>query len=130
MHPVTALDRFYDALAAGDLDAARACFTPTAQIWHSFDAVAQDVDAAAIGWAALLEASIERGLHDIHRHLTADGLVQQHVFAMRTAAGQRIGWPVCLVVRIENDLITRLDEYIDRAGSFAPPDGPITTPGF
>lgn len=130
MELATAVDRFYDALAVGDVPSARACFTPNAQIWHSFDAITQDVDAAAAGWSAMIAGTTERGTHDIRRHVTADGFVQQHVYAVRAAAGQRTAWPVCLVLRIEGGLIARLDEYIDRAGSFSPPDGPVHTPGF
>jgi ketosteroid isomerase-like protein len=125
------IDRFYAALCAGDLAAAQSCFAEDAYLWHSFDGTAQDLATAAAGWADLIAASGAREIHDIRRHETADGLVQQHVFVMTTPTGDRLAWPVCLVLRIERGRIVRLDEYIDRAGSFvAAGHDHVATPGM
>ena len=126
-HP---LDRMYDAFAAGDVAAARACITPDARIWHCFDGDAQDVETAAKAWEGLFAHSRERDVKDVRRQATADGVVQRHLFVMRLPSGERKAWPVCLVVRVEGDLIARLDEYIDRAGGFTVAEGALTTPGF
>jgi hypothetical protein len=40
----------------------------------------------------------------------------------KTQAGDMVGWAICVVVKIKNGLITRIDEYIDRAGKFAVAD--------
>ena len=40
-------NRFLDALNAGDVEAARACYHPDAEIWHDFDGVTQSVEATA-----------------------------------------------------------------------------------
>lgn len=127
----TAVDRMFDALARGDVAAARATCTPDARIWHGFDGQALDLDGIAEQWAALIAATAERGIADVRRQPTPDGLVQQHLFFVRPAGGQRKVWPVCVVVRLKNGLIARLDEYIDRAGSYAVADDePLATPGF
>lgn len=130
MSEVTAVDRLYDALGRGDAEGMRMACTPGALFWHSFDQTAQDLDAAVSGWAAIVANSAERGIFDVRRQATADGYVQQHLYVMRTTAGKRVIWPVCLVVQIEDGLVARIDEYIDRAGSFLSEDDAPETPGF
>lgn len=120
MSDATVLDRLFDALAVGDLIAATACFTPDAKIRHSFDRLAQSPAEAAVGWAAMIDHFPERGIADKQCQATATGFVQQHLWTVRSAVGKRMAWPVCVVVRIRDGLIVRLDEYLDRAGSFDP----------
>ena len=52
---------------------------------------------------------------EIRRSATDDGFVQQHVLVATNRAGQRVEVPACIVVRIADGHITRLDEYIDSA---------------
>lgn len=125
------IDRMFAALSAGNLDAAAACLTPDARIWHSFDCVAHDRSGIMAEWEGLVANFPERRFVDVRRQSTASGFVQQHVMAGRTGSGTERAWPVCIVVRMENGLIARLDEYIDRAGSFQPEgDGALKTPGL
>lgn len=124
------VDQMFEALARGDIAAARATCTPDARIWHSYDRVALDLDGIAEQWAALVAGTAERGISDVRRQPTPDGLVQQHLFYIRPAGGARKIWPVCVVARIEGGRIARLDEYIDRAGSYASDEEPLATPGF
>lgn len=124
------IDRMFAGLASGYLGAMRACFTPDARIWHSFDGIAHDVDATIRNWSGLVDASEERLVTDVRRQPTGTGFVQQHLFVLRPNGGVRQAWPVCIVVRIAGDRIARLDEYIDRAGSFVLAGTPLATPGF
>ncbi len=112
------IDQMYDALAAGDVAAARACYAPDAVIWHSFDRLELTPDQAAKDWEALIATFPERGSRDVRRQPTPTGFVQQHVWFVRTADGKNMAWPLCIVVEVEDGLIKRLDEYIDRAGWF------------
>ncbi len=122
--------RLYDALSRGDVEAARACFAPHALLWHNFDRVAQDLDTAAQGWQGMIAHTKSRFAEDIRSQPTTDGSVTQFVFGVQTLNGERKAWALCVLVKINDGLITRLDEYIDRAGSFEQADGPVTTPGF
>lgn len=126
----TPVTRLYDALARGDIAAARACCAPDVRFWHCFDGIAQDIDAAVQGWEGLIGYTKERKAEDVRSTPTHDGLVQQFLFVVRTPDGARKAWPLCVVVKIKDGLITRVDEYIDRAGSFEPGDGRVATPGF
>ena len=125
------VDRLFGALASGDLDAALACLTPDARVWHSFDGIAQDRTEALAGWQALVANFPERAFVDVRRHAISGGFVQQQLLVCRTASGQTMAWPVCVVIRLEDGLIARVDEYIDRAGKFAVEDlQRAVTPGL
>lgn len=124
-------DRFFAALAGGDLDQALDCLSPDARIWHSFDGIAQDRSAAKLGWRALVSGFEERAFVDVRRIPFPGGLVQQHMMIVRTASGKRMGWPCCVILKFENGLICRIEEYLDRAGKLevADVDEPAT-PGL
>ena len=110
------LDRFTDALAAGDEVAARACLTNDAVVWHNFDAIAQDGEAAATGWQALFTYFTDHTFTDIRRAAIPGGFVQQHLMCATTLSGERVGWPIAIIVRLRDGKIARFEEYIDRAG--------------
>lgn len=124
------IDRLFGALAGGDVAAACACFAPEATIWHGFDAIAQTPEQAAESWNAMIAHFPERGVADVRRQPTPTGFVQQHLWTARTDDGQAMAWPVCIVVEIGGGLIVRLDEYVDRSGSFEPAPGLAITPGM
>jgi ketosteroid isomerase-like protein len=116
----TALDVVFDHLAAGDVPAALDRLSPDAQVWHCFDRIAHGRDGAAREWTAFVENFPERTFTDVRSQATANGFLRQHVMTVRTAAGQRLSWEVCIVVVTDGDYIQRLDEYLDRAGNFSP----------
>ncbi|MDO6414584.1 nuclear transport factor 2 family protein [Sphingomonas sp. BIUV-7] len=119
------LDRFYGALSRGDVVAVMACCTADVRVWHGFDRILQNRAAAAAGYAAFVAAFPERVVAAVDRQPTPGGCVQQFVLAVRTATGDRRAWPVCIVVRLEDGLIARLDEYVERGASFTP-EGALT----
>jgi ketosteroid isomerase-like protein len=125
-----AIDRLFDALARGDIEGIRASLAPHARVWHSFDCIAHDREAAVASLAQTVAAFAERRVEDVRRQPSTRGFVQQHLFVVRSADGSRKAWPVCIVVEIADGVITRLDEYIDRAGFFVPKEGDLSTPGF
>lgn len=125
------IDRMFAALSCGNLADAAACFTPDARIWHSFDCIAHDLGAIMLEWEGLVANFPLRDFVDVRRQPTSSGFVQQHVMTGTTASGARRAWPVCIVVRIKDGHIARLDEYIDRAGAFEPlAGGPVRTPAL
>jgi ketosteroid isomerase-like protein len=125
------LDNLYAAIERGDLKATMACFTDDARVWHSFDGIAQDRDAFRVGFRHLIDNMGERRVYDIRRQKLPDGLLQQHVMVVTLPSGERKAWPVCIIVRVVGDKIARIDEYIDRAGSFDPgSQGDVPMPGM
>ena len=54
---------------------------------------------------------------DIRRQVTETGYVQQHILRGTAPDGTQLAMPACLVVTIEGERITRLDEYLDPAAA-------------
>jgi ketosteroid isomerase-like protein len=128
--PTTPIDALFDALARGDVAAARACCTPDVAIWHSFDGVVQDLETACRGWEWFVAAFPERSFVDVRRAPTPDGYVQQHLMVATRPGAGRLAWPICIVVTVRDGRIARLEEYMDRAGGFPAADDRVATPGL
>ncbi|MBV1686211.1 nuclear transport factor 2 family protein [Novosphingobium sp. G106] len=114
------LDIVFDHLAAGDVAAALEWLSPDAHISHCFDRIAHDREGTAREWARFVDNFPGRTFTDIRSQPTASGFIRQHVMTVRTADGHRLSWEVCVVVVMDGERIKRLDEYLDRAGSFSP----------
>jgi uncharacterized protein len=123
-----AIEQLFLCLSHGDLAGARACFAPNAIVWHNFDCLALTLDEASKGWAAFIGAFPERSFKDIRRTKTPHGFLQQHLTVARDANGVYRAWPTCVIVTMKGPQITRLDEYLDRAGALK--DNLQLTPGF
>jgi ketosteroid isomerase-like protein len=112
-------DRLVAAIESGDVEAVASIYADDAVIWHNTDQVEQSkVDnLAVLGW--LVRKTSTRQYRDIRRSSTDGGFVQQHVLHVEFADGRSADLPACLVVRVSDDRITRLDEYLDNAGVIA-----------
>jgi ketosteroid isomerase-like protein len=108
-------DRFFAAIEAGDIAAVREIYAPDAEIWHNTDLVVQtpDDNARTLGWITTNLRDVQ--YTQIRRSATDDGFVQQHVLVATNRAGHRIEVPACIVTRIRDGRVVRLDEYIDSA---------------
>jgi ketosteroid isomerase-like protein len=124
------VDRFYAALAQGDVDAMRACCTPGAVFWHSYDRVPLTLDEITPAWREVILGFPRRGFTDVRRAAVPGGLVLRQQMVGETAAGERMAWPLCCFITLQGGLIARLDEYIDRAGAYTPDDWSQPTPGL
>ena len=108
--------RFLDALNAGDVAGARACYHPDAEIWHDFDGVTQTVEQnlhlmAAMGKRASRREYVVRRLEAID-----GGYLQQHTLEITTRSGQDLTAEAVALVQVGDDgLIHRLDEWINPA---------------
>ncbi|MDG1365459.1 MAG: nuclear transport factor 2 family protein [Acidimicrobiales bacterium] len=108
--------RFLDALNAGDVEAARACYHPDAEVWHDFDGVTQTVDEnmhlmAVMGNRASRREYVIRRLEPIE-----GGYLQQHTLEITTLAGRDLRAEAVAIVQVGADgLISRLDEWINPA---------------
>jgi len=108
-------ERFFAAIEAGDVDAARAMYAPDAEIWHNTDGVVQtrNDNVRTLGWMTTNLGGIR--YTDVRRSATEDGFVQQHVLVATNRAGHRVEVPACIVISVRDGLVTRLDEYLDSA---------------
>ena len=112
-------DRFMAAIQAGDSETVRACYAPDARIWHNFDGVEQTVEQnlKVLRWMA--RKLPERHYRVVRREPLSDGFLQQHVLEATLPDGTAWAMPACVVVRMRDGLVTRLDEYLDSAHSAA-----------
>lgn len=124
------IDRFTDGLSNGDIEAIRACCTDDVVIWHGFDAEAQDFETAAKGWVPLFTYFSDLTFTDVRRFAINGGFAQQHLMGATTASGERIGWPVALIVHLRDGKIARFEEYMDRAGKLTLASGQTDVPGL
>ena len=112
-------NRLVKAIETADVDTIRGCYAPDARIWHNFDNIEQTVDEnlATLSW--LVERLPVRRYEIQRREALADGFFQQHILAGTTHTGENFSLPACIVCRVAEGRITRLDEYLDMAGAAA-----------
>ena len=108
-------ERFVGAIQEGDTDAVRACYAPDAKLWHNTDGIEQTVDQnmKVLDW--FIRALPDRNYRVTRLEALPDGFMQQHVLEATLPDGTKWSMDACVVVRIENGAITRLDEYLDSA---------------
>jgi ketosteroid isomerase-like protein len=112
-------ERFVGAIQSGDTDTVRACYAPDAKLWHNNDGVEQTVDQnmKVLDW--FIRTLPDRNYRVIRREALPDGFMQQHVLEATLPDGTKWAMDACVVVKVENGVITRLDEYLDSAKSGA-----------
>ncbi len=108
-------DRFVGAIQSGDVPAVRACYAPDAKIWHNTDNIEQTVDENVKVLEWFIRTLPDRNYRVLRREALKDGFLQQHVLEATLPDGVKWKMSACVVVRMENGLITRLDEYLDSA---------------
>lgn len=111
--------RFVAAIQDGDGEAVRAFYAPDAKLWHNTDNIEQTVDQNLKVLAWFVKTLPDRNYRVLRVEALSDGFVQQHVLEATLPNGERWAMDACVVVKIENGLITRLDEYLDSAKSAA-----------
>ncbi len=112
-------ERFIGAIQAGDVEAVRASYAPDAKIWHNHDGVEQTVDQNLKVLAWFARTLPGRRYRVLRREALPDGFLQQHVLEASLPDGTDWAMDACVVVRMRDGLIVRLDEYIDSAQAAA-----------
>ena len=109
--------KFVGAIQSGDTDTVRACYHPDAKLWHNNDGIEQTVDQnmKVLDW--FIRALPDRNYRVTRLEALPDGFMQQHVLEATLPDGTKWAMDACVVVKMENGVITRLDEYIDSAKS-------------
>jgi uncharacterized protein len=115
MPPDVLGDRLFEAICTGDLDAVADLYADDVVIWHNYDQVGQtkEENLRVLRWLSRNVQNLR--YDDIQRHPIDDGFVQQHVLRGVVPGGEKLDVPACMVVRVSNERITRIDEYLDTA---------------
>lgn len=111
---------FITATGDGDLETVAAMYAPDAVIW--INATGTEMPAAdGLDVLAALHRRAAAVRYEVLEVIpTAEGYVQRHVLHVTVPAredrpAQELAVPACLVVRVHEGRITRLDEYLDSA---------------
>ena len=107
--------RFIGAIQSGDIETVRACYAPDAKIWHNNDGLEQTVDQNIRVLKWFVRTLPDRRYRVLRVEPLSDGYLQQHVLEATLPDGTAWAMDACVVVRMKDGLITRLDEYLDSA---------------
>lgn len=107
--------QLFGAIERGDVGALRGLYHPDACVWHNTDNTEQSVEEnlKVLGW--LVHNSALRRYEKVRRELLPTGFVQMHVLRLDLSGGRTVRIPACLVARVSQGRITRIDEYLDSA---------------
>jgi ketosteroid isomerase-like protein len=108
-------DRFFAAIAAGDIEALEACYADDAVIWHNFDQAEQTraENLRTLGWVTRNVADLR--YEEVRRIPFDGGFVQQHVLRGTTPSGADLEVPAMLRIDVRDGLVRRVEEYLDTA---------------
>jgi len=113
-------ERFFRAIERGDVETVRQIYSPQAVIWHNYDSLderetGQNVEANLAVLAGLPQR-IRGARYDVwYREATATGFVQQHVLRGTMPNGEPLVLPACIIAKVEDGHVSRIDEYFDPA---------------
>jgi ketosteroid isomerase-like protein len=105
--------RFFDSIEFGDIDAVRACYAPSAQIWHNVDGRMSTREQNLETLRTFVARVPKRRYERRRLHVFDQGFVQQHDLHCLVTEHHEVVVPACIVCRVENEVIVRLDEYFD-----------------
>lgn len=105
--------RFFDAIEAGDVETVADCYAQEAVIWHNTDGIETSKADNLKVLGLFVKHLPGRRYEDRRTHAIPGGFVQQHRLTRPRADGTTAEVTACIVCRIEDGRITRLDEYFD-----------------
>ncbi len=106
---------FFDAIEAGDIETVKASYAPDVKIWHNTDELESTREENVAVLAGFIERIKTRHYANRRVQLFDGGFVQQHDLKVVRADGVALTLPACIVCRVEDGQIVRLDEYFDSA---------------
>jgi ketosteroid isomerase-like protein len=108
-------DRFFGAIERGEIAALAQLCTEDAVVWHNFD----EREQTAAENRSILErfaTVMKQWRYCVRtRNVFPDGFVQQHVLTGIVGGSVPISIPICVVGRVRDGRIARIDEYFDPA---------------
>ena len=106
---------FFDAIEAGDIETVRASYAPGAAIWHNTDELENTREENLVVLSGLVRRTKSRHYENRRLQVFPGGFLQQHELRIVRPDGVELTLPACLVCKVENRQIVRLDEYFDSA---------------
>lgn len=107
-------DRFFGAIEAGDISGVASCYARDAIIWHNDDKL-ETGPAQNLEVLRQFIANVPKRVYANRRFFPVEGgFIQQHDTELHLSDGRVLSLPVCIVFKVVDGKIQRLDEYLDR----------------
>lgn len=108
-------DRFFAAAENADVDGMRRLYAPEATIWHNDGTGDQTVDEN-LSSLAVLFGSMRSVKFEVKRRVEIPGgIFQTHTLHGVLPDGEQIDLDAAMFMGVENDKVTRIEEYFDVA---------------
>jgi ketosteroid isomerase-like protein len=108
-------NRLFGAIERADTAAIEGLWADDVTVWHTGDTRDNDRTRAlkVIRW--FIDSTTKRSYEILDRRFFDGGFVQQHLLRAGGISGVSISMRVCIVIKVDDGLITRIDEYFDPA---------------
>jgi len=107
--------RFFDAIERGEIASVSACYHDDVVVWHNTGGgVSDKADNLAV-LRRLVAITMERTYSNRIISVFDGGFVEQHCATLRMLDGTRHSIDACIVCRVQDGQIIRLEEYFDDA---------------
>ncbi len=101
-------------LQAGDAEGALALYRDDVVVWRNLDQ--RELAKKQVGRILRFLVGLrELRYADVRILPTPEGFLQQHTLCCVAPSGEPVAVPACMVARVEDGLLTRVDEYMDGA---------------
>ena len=107
--------RFFDGIEKGDISILHEVYAPDVEIWHNTDNLIQTKEDNVTTLTGMVQRIPERSYTERRLDAFPGGFVQQHVLVGTRKDGKKVSLAACIVCKVKNGKITRLDEYFDSA---------------
>jgi len=106
---------FIAAVEAGDVERVSAIYSDGLELWRNIDPRTLDKRQSlkVVSWLA--ENVDQLRYEEVEVLVTEEGFVQRHRLRGVSKAAVAVDVAACLVVKVEDGLIVRLEEYLDSA---------------
>ncbi len=107
------VDRLFTAIGEGDAATIAECLADDVVVWTNFDG-REAPKAKVLPLLVWMHSTIADLRYEIvSREPLADGLLQRHVLHGRAPSGVVIAMPACIIARVVDGRVARMDEYTD-----------------
>ncbi len=111
----TVANKLFDGIESGNVAVLREVYAPNVEIWHNTDLLVQTVDDNVATLQGFVSRIANRRYENRRLDVFPGGFVQQHRLTGQRKDGQKVELHACIVCKVANGRITRLDEYFDSA---------------
>lgn len=108
-------EKVFGAVEAGDVATVRSLYADDCRIWHNTDDLEQTAEENLAVLSGLTKRLADRVYSQRRLEVFPGGFVQQHVLRGVLADGTSFAMPACIICRVRDGRIVRIDEYVDSA---------------